>query len=255
MSNPLYSVQYAAPQHNPPAYEDVELSDYEMAGLLNDVPVQANPNHVYYNPVAATNSQIVSIPTVPVGNVAYVPNYATPVVVNGSVIVQQPQVQSGNRNIVQVVAVPNQNVSVCHRRGWGGCRSNLSPQEYRVHCSANFLKFHLFMLLILAVIFYFFVRGFPVVMILSAHVVMLILGIIASSKRNVPILALLFIWLILTLVGSCLLLAAIIPFATCGYYILLGSDIFFMFFGICNTISLIVKIRCRRCAVQTVVQN
>jgi len=239
MSN-LYPIQYAVPQHNPPSYEDVELTDYETAVLLSEAPQQANnPNIVYYNPVAATNPQYVADSSVIVPNHAYIPtNYSTPVVINGPVIVQSAPA---------VVQVPVQNVPACRRGLRYGCHSNLSPQEYRVYRSAAFLKFHLFMLLIMAIVLYFFVFGIYPCLVLTAHIVMIICGMIGAKRKSIVSLVLLIVWLIITLVISSICLSLFVRF---NYYqsisVVLGLNIFFMFISICNSISLIAKIRCNR---------
>jgi len=231
--NNLHPHQYAVPQPNPPPYDDVELTDYETATLLNEAPAQTNPNIVYYNPTVATNAQIV-IPAV-VSN----PNYATPVVINGPVIIQaaSPSVQ-----------IPVQSVPACRGGYSRRCHSNLSPQEYRIYRSAAFLKFHLFILLILAVALNFFVYGLYTWLIIAAHIVMIICGIFGARRKSVPSLFLLVIWLIFTLVISSLILSGHICNFNGGTVItvFLGLNIFFMFIGICNSLSLIARIKCSR---------
>jgi len=237
-NNSDYIVQYAAPQQqNPPAYEDVELTDYEMATLLS-ASEQPNPNVVYYNPVETINSQYAQIPVASAPNAAYSPNYATPVIVNNPTVIVQPATVP--------VSIPNQNVSVCHRR-WG-CRSNLTPHEYRVCRSAAFLKFHLFMLMILAIIGSFLALGdVNVWLIMCAHVLMLVCGLIASSRRSIPVLVLLLIWLMFTLIICCIQLAHYARNnSTCIGAAYFGINIFFMFVSFCNTISLLSKIKCSR---------
>jgi len=229
--NNLHPHQYAVPQPNPPPYDDVELTDYETATLLNEAPAQTNPNIVYYNPSVATNAQIV-MPAV-VSN----PNYAIPVVINGPVVIQAaPSVQ-----------IPVQSVPACRGGYYRRCHSNLSPQEYRIYRSAAFLKFHLFILLVLAVILNFFVFGLYSRLILVADIVMLICGIIGARRKSVPSLFLLVIWLIFTLVISSLALSGhFYNFSGNAVTVFLGLNIFFMVVGICNSLSLIVRIRCSR---------
>jgi len=229
--NNLHPHQYAVPQPNPPPYDDVELTDYETATLLNEAPAQTNPNIVYYNPSVATNAQIV-MPAV-VSN----PNYAIPVVINGPVVIQAaPSVQ-----------IPVQSVPACRGGYYRRCHSNLSPQEYRIYRSAAFLKFHLFILLVLAVILNFFVFGLYSRLILVADIVMLICGIIGARRKSVPSLFLLVIWLIFTLVVSSLALSGYFyNFSGNAVTVFLGLNIFFMVVGICNSLSLIVRIRCSR---------
>jgi len=240
--NNLHPHQYAVPQPNPPPYDDVELTDYETATLLNEAPAQTNPNIVYYNPSVATNAQIV-MPAV-VSN----PNYAIPVVINGPVVIQAaPSVQ-----------IPVQSVPACRGGYYRRCHSNLSPQEYRIYRSAAFLKFHLFILLVLAVILNFFVFGLYSRLILVADIVMLICGIIGARRKSVPSLFLLVIWLIFTLVMSSLTLSGYFySFSGNAITVFLGLNIFFMIVGICNSLSLIVRIRCSRScgAVQPVLVN
>jgi len=241
--NNLHPHQYAVPQLNPPPYDDVELTDYETATLLNESPAHSNPNIVYYNPTVATNAQII-VPQTAVSN----PNYATPIVINGPIVIQAaaPSVQ-----------IPVQSVPAC-RGGYSRCHSNLSPQEYRIYRSAAFLKFHLFIILVLAVALNFFVYGLFTRLILVAHIVMLICGIIGARRKSVPSLSLLIIWLIFTLIVSSLSLSGVI----CSFNgsnvitVFLGLNIFFMFVGICNSLSLIVRIRCSRaCGAQPVLVN
>jgi len=229
--NNLHPHQYAVPQPNPPPYDDVELTDYETATLLNEAPAQTNPNIVYYNPSVATNAHIV-MPAV-VSN----PNYAIPVVINGPVVIQAaPSVQ-----------IPVQSVPACRGGYYRRCHSNLSPQEYRIYRSAAFLKFHLFILLVLAVILNFFVFGLYSRLILVADIVMLICGIIGARRKSVPSLFLLVIWLIFTLVISSLALSGYFyNFSGNAVTVFLGLNIFFMVVGICNSLSLIVRIRCSR---------
>jgi len=226
-------IQYAVPQPNPPPYDDVELTDYETATLLNVAPAQSNI--VYYNPTVTTNAQI-AVPSNPPG---YLPNYATPVVINGPVVIQAA---------VPSVQIPVQTAPACRGGYYRGCHSNLSPQEYRIYRSAAFLKFHLFILLVIAVALNFFTSGLYFYLILTAHIVMMICGIIGARRKSVPSLSLLIIWLIFTLITSALALAGVMRCFGHGTAItvFLGLNIFFMFMAICNTLSLIARIRCCR---------
>jgi hypothetical protein len=239
MNNNAYPVQYAFPQA-PPAYDELELNDYEMARLLSETQPQpqVNANIVYYNPVETAAQPVPVINAAP--NQVYLTNYSTPVVINAPAIIVQPA----------VIQVPEQTVRVCHRR-FGGCNRNLSPQEYWAYRSAAFLKFHLFILLVLVIAFFIVTMGYDIYgsMLLAPHLIMLICGMIGAKRRSAPTLILLLIWLSFILI-MCILcyIGSSLRYRLNSVSIIFGLNTFFTFVAIINTISLLTKIR--RCRTQ-----